>query len=329
MEMTRQRLRPAMQDILSNVCPHCKGAGHIVSVESGALRIIRRIFEEIASHKPASLTAKAEMNIANFILNQKRSMLARCEETFDVNIIIEGSSALAPTEYNIETVAREISDDDKDTTEETAQNSETEKNTQTIENKDDERERASRKKSKRRRRGNSDTDIAVDATEEQEVSSSDNKKERRDKRRERDDKRKSKNQRRGRGRNAQFSPEAETFTTTSGTIVLIENPVSVQDKNVTEVTPENTQEQEKDIEPSQDIKSFVEDVGTEDNLSITEESVVMTEVEELPTKDKDASIDDSPNMNGREPVLEDAMVGTADAVESLGSAKTSTPWLVA
>lgn len=322
MEMTRQRLRPAMQDILSNVCPHCKGAGYIVSVESGALRIIRRIFEEIASHKPKSLTAKAEMNIANFILNKKRAMLARFEDMFDVEIIIEGSSALIPTEYEITTIERSVENGDKEVI------ISTQKDIPEIEEDKGSEEEAQqeqpRKRSKRRRRGR-DNDSSEEAqnnentSKEEEGSVASSKKGRRDKKRDRDDRKKGQGRRGPRGRYNNFTSKPEEFTTATGTLVLIENPVSVLEK---EEIPASIEEDKYSAEEMVDnVVETVTEVVAEPS---PQERLEVTEVEEKAAEDKDVqeaeteatvSKADPSEKEGvqeekplkSEPVLEDAM----------------------
>ena len=278
MEMTRQRLRPAMQDILSNVCPHCQGAGHVVSVESGALRIVRRIFEEIASHRPQSITAKAEMNIANFILNQKRAMLARFEDMFDVSIIIEGSSALIPTEYDITTVARAVSDEDAVP----EKQKEISDDSNIVEDVKEEAQERPRKR-KRRRKGR-DNDVSEENTQnnnevsEEQVAAEPEKKSRRDKRRDRDDKKGGQGRRGARGRRNNFTPEPEEFVTASGISVVIENPVSVLEKE-----PKKEEKSADNANYDEAIASDIasEAMETQDEAPVVEDRSVQVETSEL------------------------------------------------
>lgn len=259
MEMTRQRLRPAMQEILSNICPHCKGAGYVVSLETAILRVMRRILEEIIIQNPATITAKTSFEIANFLLNKKRAMFVEMETTYDVQIIIEGSTAFSGSHFEIICEARldtegniikikpysppvpvydmELDIDIDDIIEET-DSIETEENniSSSI------TEETPHRKHRKRRFGLYNEDISVkteevltpivENNEEKQISE----RQGQGKRRGRDNipEKMQRGQRRGRGfRHYLVTPDI--YTTDSGVEVLIENPVSVLEPAIEQV----------------------------------------------------------------------------------------------
>jgi len=73
MEMSRQRLRPALSEGASIPCPRCGGSGHVRDTESSALQILRIIQEESMKDNTAAVHAQVPVEVASFLLNEKRS----------------------------------------------------------------------------------------------------------------------------------------------------------------------------------------------------------------------------------------------------------------
>jgi ribonuclease E len=94
LEMSRQRLRPSLAEAVSNLCPHCNGTGRVRSVESGALQALRAIEAEALKGKKKDLYAFANAEIAIYILNSKRAMIAALEERFGIKISIDQDNTL-------------------------------------------------------------------------------------------------------------------------------------------------------------------------------------------------------------------------------------------
>ena len=102
MEISRQRRRSGIVDGTTQPCPTCAGAGVIRSHEMAALRILRAIEGEATSGKVGRINAKTSLDVALFVLNQKRDWLARIETAHGVNIEITGDSTKAGDQYDLE-----------------------------------------------------------------------------------------------------------------------------------------------------------------------------------------------------------------------------------
>ncbi len=102
MEMSRQRLRPSLAEASSNVCPNCGGTGHIRSIESTALHVLRAIEEEGIRKRSAHITLHVPTSIAMYFLNQKRTTLAEIEARYDLTVQVETDDSLVPPEYRLE-----------------------------------------------------------------------------------------------------------------------------------------------------------------------------------------------------------------------------------
>ncbi|MEM8804028.1 MAG: Rne/Rng family ribonuclease, partial [Pseudomonadota bacterium] len=76
LEMSRQRLRPGMLEATTQPCPSCHGTGLIRSDDSMALTILRQIEEEGTRGRTREVLVKCPVNIANFLMNQKREHIA-------------------------------------------------------------------------------------------------------------------------------------------------------------------------------------------------------------------------------------------------------------
>jgi ribonuclease E len=108
LELSRQRLKPTILEGNYFTCPHCDGSGLIKSPISLALTILRRIRTEAAKETLASVKAALPMEVANYLLNQKRKEIARLEEDYAITIYLTGNAAARQNEYEIEFVKREI-----------------------------------------------------------------------------------------------------------------------------------------------------------------------------------------------------------------------------
>ncbi len=101
LELSRQRLRPALAETSYIPCPRCMGTGHIRSTESAALHILRILEEEAMKENTGALHAQVPVDVATFLLNEKRTDIQAIEMRHKVNIF------LIPNTH-IETPAHEI-----------------------------------------------------------------------------------------------------------------------------------------------------------------------------------------------------------------------------
>ena len=88
LEMSRQRLRPSITEISSEVCQHCFGTGLVRSTEWAALYALRAIEEEAIKGKETAITATVHRETALYILNHKRNALAGIETRYEITVTI-------------------------------------------------------------------------------------------------------------------------------------------------------------------------------------------------------------------------------------------------
>ncbi|WP_156498590.1 Rne/Rng family ribonuclease, partial [Oleiphilus sp. HI0079] len=88
LEMSRQRLRPSLGETRSETCPRCSGQGTIRDIESLALSIMRLIYEESSKEKTGAIQAIVPVNVATFLLNEKRKQIVDIESKQNVHVII-------------------------------------------------------------------------------------------------------------------------------------------------------------------------------------------------------------------------------------------------
>ncbi len=110
LEMSRQRLRPSLGEGTDNVCPRCHGAGSIRTVESAALSILRLLEEDAMKDNTARVVADVPVEVATYLLNEKRQNLTEIEGRCDVSMLIVANPTLETPNYNIERVRQ--SDDE-------------------------------------------------------------------------------------------------------------------------------------------------------------------------------------------------------------------------
>ena len=101
LEMSRQRLRPSLGESSQIVCPRCEGHGRMRSVESLALSIIRVAEEHAMKDNTGQVLVQAPVEIANYLLNEKRGALAEIEKRHDAPIVIVADEQLHTPHYEV------------------------------------------------------------------------------------------------------------------------------------------------------------------------------------------------------------------------------------
>jgi ribonuclease E len=102
LEMSRQRLRPALSEGASIPCPRCGGAGHIRDSESSALQILRIIQEESMKDNTAAVYAQVPVEVASYLLNEKRTEIAKIEIKQRINVLLIPNKSLETPNYKLE-----------------------------------------------------------------------------------------------------------------------------------------------------------------------------------------------------------------------------------
>lgn len=102
LEMSRQRLRPSLGESSQVVCPRCNGQGTIRGVESLALSILRIIEENAMKDNTARVVARVPVDVATFLLNEKRKPLYEIEHRYMVNIILIPTPSMETPNYEIQ-----------------------------------------------------------------------------------------------------------------------------------------------------------------------------------------------------------------------------------
>ena len=102
MEMSRQRLRPGMIEATTQPCPACHGTGLIRSDDNMALSILRQIEEEGVRGRSREVLVRCPVNIANFLMNQKREHIAQIETRYGLSVRIEGDPHLVSPDFALE-----------------------------------------------------------------------------------------------------------------------------------------------------------------------------------------------------------------------------------
>ncbi|WP_347485675.1 Rne/Rng family ribonuclease [Vandammella animalimorsus] len=102
LEMSRQRLKPALSEGSSIPCPRCGGTGHVRDIESSALQILRVIQEESMKDNTAAVHCQVPVEVASFLLNEKRTEVTKIEIQQRVNVQIVANKTLETPNYRLE-----------------------------------------------------------------------------------------------------------------------------------------------------------------------------------------------------------------------------------
>src|SRR5436190_9695248 len=94
MEMSRQRIRSSVLESSTDKCPHCGGTGHVRSVSSVALQLLRALEEMLLKGATHNLTVRTRGDIALYLLNHKRAHLRALEERFRISIVVNADPSI-------------------------------------------------------------------------------------------------------------------------------------------------------------------------------------------------------------------------------------------
>jgi len=101
LELSRQRLQPSLSESNYMPCPRCSGIGHIRGIESSALHILRIIQEEAMKESSAVINVQVPVDVATFLLNEKRSDIHRIESRLKVGITLIPNPHMETPNYSI------------------------------------------------------------------------------------------------------------------------------------------------------------------------------------------------------------------------------------
>ena len=104
LEMSRQRLRPSLEESSQIVCPRCSGQGTIRDIESLSLAVLRLLEEESLKDNTGKILAKIPVECATYLLNEKREKIDALEHRRKVHIVIIPDPKLETPHYEIERV---------------------------------------------------------------------------------------------------------------------------------------------------------------------------------------------------------------------------------
>ncbi|MEA1937956.1 MAG: Rne/Rng family ribonuclease [Pseudomonadota bacterium] len=102
LELSRQRMRPSLLETHFDVCPHCKGIGHVRTVESAALYVLRAIEEEGLRKRSNAISVRLATPVAMFLLNTKRMALTEIESRHRFAVELIADPDMAPADIGIE-----------------------------------------------------------------------------------------------------------------------------------------------------------------------------------------------------------------------------------
>lgn len=102
LEMSRQRLKPTLSEGSSIPCPRCGGSGHIRDTESSALQILRVIQEESLKDSTAAVLVQVPVEVASFLLNEKRTEITKIELKQRINVLLVPNKSLDTPNYKLE-----------------------------------------------------------------------------------------------------------------------------------------------------------------------------------------------------------------------------------
>ena len=112
LEMSRQRLRSSLGESSQLVCPRCDGQGTIRGIESSALSILRIVEEESMKEKTARIIAQVPVDVAAFLLNEKRETLFEIEKRQNIKILLIPNRDMETPHYTVQRIRDDETSED-------------------------------------------------------------------------------------------------------------------------------------------------------------------------------------------------------------------------
>lgn len=101
LEMSRQRLSPSLGESSHHVCPRCQGTGKVRDNESLSLSILRLLEEEALKEKTKQVQCIVPVQIASYLLNEKRKAIRSIEKRHDVEIIVAPNESMETPHFSV------------------------------------------------------------------------------------------------------------------------------------------------------------------------------------------------------------------------------------
>lgn len=101
LEMSRQRLRPSLEETTSHICPRCTGQGTIRGTRSLALSILRIVEEEAKKERSAEIRTEVPVPVATFLLNEKRKAISNIESRHSTRVVVLPNEKMVTPHYDI------------------------------------------------------------------------------------------------------------------------------------------------------------------------------------------------------------------------------------
>jgi len=102
LELSRQRLQPSLEETTHSPCPRCHGTGYIRDTSSTALHVLRILQEEAMKENTAAIHCQVPVDVATYLLNEKRSEIFGIEARLKVNVLLIPNPNLATPNYHVE-----------------------------------------------------------------------------------------------------------------------------------------------------------------------------------------------------------------------------------
>lgn len=115
LELSRQRLNPSVTEAQFEKCSHCQGVGVVRTVDSASILALRSLEEEGIRNRSSEVILTVPNDIAIYILNNKRAMLADIERRYDFSVLIRVDDELAPTGFKVESVKEVVEEESRAT----------------------------------------------------------------------------------------------------------------------------------------------------------------------------------------------------------------------
>ncbi|MBC8284068.1 MAG: Rne/Rng family ribonuclease [Nitrospinae bacterium] len=114
LEMSRQRISPPVKDGIFDECSHCKGSGHVRSINSVVLLVFRKVQELLAKGRVKVISMEISSEIATYLLNSKMNAIQDLKEKYEIDLKFKSKPGLVYEDFKFEILETKVQEPEEE-----------------------------------------------------------------------------------------------------------------------------------------------------------------------------------------------------------------------
>ena len=100
-QLTRKRVRPSLERVLSRECPYCHGSGRIKSLTTICLEVRRELLTRLQADDPGQVVLTVHPEVSHHLQGPFRDLLRELEEVHDLEVIVRENPGFHQEQFEV------------------------------------------------------------------------------------------------------------------------------------------------------------------------------------------------------------------------------------